>query len=365
MIFMRHFLLIGFLVITFFNLSSAQGELEPGYIVKVDGDTVSGYIMYEVDSKLAERVKFYHRQDEDEAQIYTPADLKAIGFHSGRVFESVKIGSDSTAYFGKKISTGKINMFSIRFDDSDKTRYQLIQSDNANKIALDPPVKSEMIRDGKKYNHRDNIYLGRLSLITENKFSAKELEKVKYRTKSMQKFIRQYNEGYSVDYPVSTYRDAHKYTFDITVGAPVYLRSEINDYRIAAYVDKTNRETSTKFSYRMGVSFRYWKRKEGNYEDGSDIQKMLKVIPFGFKWQSEPKKLMPYGYLGAGLIYYQDINYKYENREKVDEYRQGGIGIALNIGVGVKVKVGKSYLLAEYTPAIIESIGFFNIGYSF
>jgi hypothetical protein len=54
---MKQFLLTGFLVITFFNLSLAQGELEPGYLVKVDGDTVSGYIIYEVDSKLSERVK--------------------------------------------------------------------------------------------------------------------------------------------------------------------------------------------------------------------------------------------------------------------------------------------------------------------
>jgi hypothetical protein len=105
---MKQFLLTGFLVITFFNLSLAQGELEPGYLVKVDGDTVSGYIIYEVDSKLSERVKFYSNQEEEEPQIFEPTDLKAFGFNTGRVYESVKIGSDSTVYFGKKVSTGKI-----------------------------------------------------------------------------------------------------------------------------------------------------------------------------------------------------------------------------------------------------------------
>lgn len=362
---MKYFLIAILLSFVFFNLSFAQVPWQPGYIVKINGDTIKGFIEFETDEKLSQSINFLYIKDGTESLKFSPDELNSFGFHSDRVFKSVKFGTDSMNYFAKKISSGKINLFIIRFEKSDDNKYHLSRTDTVFQIDLLPPSKKNVIRNGKNYTHRDNLYIGNLNLITENTIPKKELKKVKYRYKSIQNFINRYNDDYSIKYPTSSYRENYKYSFDITAGIPVYFRSEINDYRLAVYADRTNIENSNKLAYRMGISFRYWKRKEGNYEEGSDIQKMLKVIPLGIRWQSEPKKIMPYGFVGLGFIFWKDINFVYENEEKVNEYNDNIISLALNLGIGVKIKVGNNYLLAEYTPALIESIGFFNIGYSF
>ena len=362
---MKYFIQIVITVGLISNQAFAQKNLESGFIIKQNRDTIQGFIPYEVDYKLIRRVNFHDNNVASEATTYLPDQLLAFGFHTGRIFESVKVGKDSLSYFAKKISTGKIDLFMIRYKNTKDTKYHLRRNDIDMCIDITPPQESKVNKDGKQYSYSDNKYIGNINLVTEKDAYEKELENLKYRTKDIQVFIDRFNLVEEEAFPPSSYKDRIGYTIDATFGLPVYWQSEINEYRAAVYIDKTNRDKSNKIAYRMGMSFRYWKRKEGNYDDGSDIQKMIKIIPLGIRWQSDHKKVLPYAYAGLGLMYWQDINFQYENEVKVDEYNENLWGIIVNAGIGVKFKLGGNYLLLEYTPVLIQSLGFINIGYSF
>ena len=361
---MKHFLLIIFLALAFFNQMLGQAKLEPGYIIEHNGDTIAGFIRFETDEMMRESIKLYANSEDINPKIFMPGVIKGFGFDSGRIFESVQSSND-TAYFAKRISSGQLNLLVIRYKDTNASKYYLYRSDETLSTELAAPTATPVEREGKNYNYKDNKYQGNLAIITENVLDEKELAKVKYRRKSIQKFVGHYNEKFSKAYPNHSYADKQSYSSDISVGIPVYPASDITDFRIAAYLDKTNVEKSTKISYRMGLSYRHWQKKGEDFESGSFRQQFLKIIPVGVRIQSRPKKIMPYGYAGLGMMIWHDVNRSYEENELTSERKDTMVGFALNVGLGLKFKVGKNYLFAEYTPAFIESYGFLNIGYSF
>ena len=160
---MKNYILTGLLIGVFFPKIFAQEEIEPGYLVKANGDTIAGFIRYEEDKKLCQRVKFYNYAEDDVELTYYPEDLAGFGFTSGRFFRSVDTGEDSLSYFAKVISSGKIHLKLIRLEDSNQAKFHLSRSDTGFKIDLEPPSKSEVTRNGKNYISHDNVYLGRLS----------------------------------------------------------------------------------------------------------------------------------------------------------------------------------------------------------
>mgnify|MGYP003503541858 FL=1 len=90
---------------------------------------------------------------------------------------------------------------------------------------------------------------------------------------------------------------------------------------------------------------------------------MLNLIPIGIKYQTSPKRITPYGYIGVGaaIIYMKDyVIYEYEITGTEDQIV---ITPTVNVGVGAKIRINSNYILTEITPAL--NAIFFNIGYSF
>ena len=350
--------------------ANAQHNLVSGYIITNDQDTLHGFLKYENDRKLNERVLFYADRSDKTPEIYTPDKLKGFSFSTGRTFISFWQANDSARIFAKKIVWGKINVYVA---NPKKSGYYLTRSDTALSVNLSPPKQKTIQKNGKTYTYYDKSYTGMLSFITDNQKSDYDLNTLKYRQKEIKRYISSYNEGYATAFPSGSYQDSIRYSFDLSFGMPVFIKSDISHFRGSFYVVRNLVEHNPVFSFQMGVSYRY--RKPPQEIDSSAFSQTLKIhyisiLPLGVRIAANTNKVVPYGHFSAGLLLVNETYY-YNNNFNQDTDNFLGFSLAFNAGAGVRFRITRTfYITAELTPSIgiykDEAFNlFFNLGVSF
>ena len=367
---MNKFPALLFLVIifTFQNSLKAQSELLPGFIITKENDTIYGYLLNEVDSKLNNHIEFYSNASDTIPETYTASEINSFFYDNGRTFKSLQRKKDSIPEFAKRVTTGKINMYVGHEKVFGKLNVYLNRSDTNLSVKLLPPQKKTFSEGGKTYNRKDKNYIGLLSYITGNTQVNRELNSTGYTEKEIKKYISSYNSEFEESFPSSVYVNNKKTTYMLTAGLPFNIKSEITHFRISAYRDVTYIEKSSNISFRMGMSYRYWKSNEEvntNYQNAATTyrQQFLSIIPIGVNFHGNPKKIIPYGYIGLGLGILFNSNYEIRQYEITGKENEVFYFAAFNIGSGIKIAVNSGYLIVEITPSY--SGIFFNFGYAF
>jgi len=361
-------LLFFVILLTVQNTLKAQIELLPGFIITKENDTINGYLLNEVDSKLNKRIEFFSNTTDTIPDTYTASEIKSFFYSNGRAFISLQRKKDSIPEFAKRVTTGKINMFVGHEKVFGKINVYLIRSDTNLNVKLSPPQKKTFSEGGKTYNRKDKNYIGLLSYITGNTQVNRELNSTGYSEKEIKKYISSYNSEFEESFPSSVYVNNKKASYTLTAGLPFNIKSEITHFRISAYRDVTYIEKSRNVSFRMGMSYRYWRSDEEVKIDHQNFdvsyrQQFLSIIPIGVNFHGNPRKIIPYGYVGLGLGILFNSYYEIRQSEITGKVNTVYYFAAFNFGSGIKIAVNSGYLIVEITPSV-NGI-FFNFGYAF
>ena len=354
----------------------SQEKYDAGYVVTTTNDTIVGFILSKVDSDLAYSISFKNDLSTENIIAYSTNELLGFGFNTGRVFERkidkyYSLKDEKNKYiFAKRIVKGKIDLFVWRQKDNKNREFFIVNNSSKNEAQLIKPQKKEVYLEGKNFSQEDKRFKYLVTYVENGESKTlDQTNKLRFSEKSISKEIISYNSKFKEEYPVEKYKEPYKYNYDILVGVPFGLDSDELHFRVGLYRSKTFTDKTNKLSYINGISYQNWSEKTNgwnrDYQYGTSNYswQMLNLIPIGIKYQTSPKRITPYGYIGVGaaIIYMKDyVIYEYEITGTEDQIV---ITPTVNVGVGAKIRINSNYILTEITPAL--NAIFFNIGYSF
>ncbi|HSP83070.1 MAG TPA: hypothetical protein VLN72_05015 [Gillisia sp.] len=360
-----------FFIALFFSYSllKAQDTWETGYVIHKEQDTITGLILERTDTEMAHFIKF-REKSAAEVQVYNAGEIAGFGLMNGRNYEShsfVDEKGNRTSVFAKNLVRGKLDLFAWRHPQRLQPDFFVVNRTSGESVYLKKPVKKEITgKDGKLYNHRDKKYINSLSLIKGD--SASKPAEIRFSEKLIQRDIIDYNSNFINDFPQKIHEERIDYSFDVLAGVPVQFATGLSTYRAALYFNRTKPERSTGYVITRGIIYNHHvveRTFPADFRNGSLRYKaqMLNLVPFAIKFQGSSKNIQPYGYAGAGLAVFKTTDLL------VKDFQENGTDTnyyflpTLNIGVGARLKIGPTWLLAEITPTI-QGI-FLNTGISF
>src|SRR5579863_10335681 len=116
-----------------FSTTQAQDSFEPGYIVRVAGDTVHGFLKEQGSDEMAERISFKASATNKKYKVFTPSDVKAFRYDGGYQFRAVcysdtrKDQPVTRTCFAKLLVTGEYDLYSFT---EDYVLFFLVRKDN-------------------------------------------------------------------------------------------------------------------------------------------------------------------------------------------------------------------------------------------
>lgn len=129
---------------------TAQVEFRPGYVVKLDGDTLAGKIEYlGRDVLMGKRCRFI-QDDQSYIKTFYPEDIVSYRFTDGKYFVSTNINGKKV--FMEFLVKGKINLYYLKDETGD--RY-FLENDTSGLMQI--PYREDMQSiDGKQYLHQSS-----------------------------------------------------------------------------------------------------------------------------------------------------------------------------------------------------------------
>lgn len=366
------------LVILFGSSLKAQSSYEPGYVITINNDTIRGYLLNDIDANLDESVMFKEELDATIESEYSANDIVKFRFDSGREFtrfepiQDVQTDKPRHYIFAKSLIKGKIDLYVWRHEKLSSKDFFILNHDNQRKAQLSKPIKIEVKKDGKTFSKKDQHYQHLLNYVKHIKPEEDDkYKKIGFVEKSIRKDISSYNSNFEQEYSQVEYNEPKEYQYDVLVGLPFKLESEETQFRVGIYRNKTYTDKTRRFSTFSAIIYNHadtgekesdldmsYRNRSKNYKS-----QLLNIIPIGLKFQSKAKKVIPYGYLGVGVMLLVHSNYIIEDYEFSGTEKQYYPFPTLNLGAGLKIKVNSNFLLAEITPTY--SGVFFNLGFSF
>lgn len=345
---------------------AAQSKLEPGYVITVEKDTLRGFIMEKTDAELAEKVSF--KPDKNAVlRTYKADELLRFGFNYGRTFEQipVKISAQDTSFiFVKRIVEGKIDLLVRRFPHQNNP--DLYLSNNTQTLAFPNSQKRKFLA-GESNSYSQSEFVQELNKFSQDSsFVESVLSLKKFSEKKVRKEIIKYNQTFREEYPVEVYREQVKYNYDILAGLPINSSEELH-FRVGVYRNKSRIERSTNYSFMQGIIYHHRSNKGTGIfvipdENITYRWQLLNVIPVGVNFHGNTKIVQPYGYAGIGLGVIMEDEHVGVNLEQPGTETTYRFLPTLNVGMGLKIRLGNTSLITELTPTI-NSL-FWNIGIS-
>ncbi len=352
----------------------AQSETK-GYIITIEHDTITGFIIDETDADMGLKIKFKKELSDNAITEYSATELLGFRFQNGRTFDQLPIAekpNDTIKVFAKKILEGKIDLHIWKRHKADD--YIFLKNNATHRsVFLTKPTQEIMSgENGINYIMAGKKYIGLLAYVkADSSNTPLKITAFKYSEKKIIKNIISYNNSFQKNFPTKQYKEQKKYTNDLIVGMPVVLNyKEGLSFRIAYYRNITYPENSRKLSFFGGISYRYWSDRK-NFDNTIENDNVnyknnwLSIIPAGINFHSASGTIRPYGYIGIGLFLLIQTDHNYVNYKNVGDTNEFYGFLAVNLGIGVKIKLGNNYLLCELTPSIDYNGIFLNIGFSF
>jgi hypothetical protein len=180
--------LVFVLLICFIATSSqAQTDFRQGYIIKVSGDTVHGFVAYRMNAKNSQSCLF-KTSSKGEVTKYSPNDLSGYGIVGYKYYQVVDLPKDlatSGKIFSTIVSSGSIDLYKY------KRRFFIHTSDST--ISLPEPValpynekngETKQIKKDYRYIGILNLYLSDCGLVANTS---------SYTEKDLGEIVSQYN----------------------------------------------------------------------------------------------------------------------------------------------------------------------------
>ncbi len=241
---MKYFIISSILLSIPIFFVQAQ-QLDKGYIVTIEGDTIVGFIKNGTDPELGFRISF-QKEINSAATIYLASDLQGFGFENGKIFKRIFIynnqeeSNNTSAVFGKKIVEGKITLYSFRRPIEGYPDIILTNNMTHRTMHLTAPKKKLVVDEkGARYINAPKTYIGQIRMIKSDSLRNYESSStIRYNIKSIKRDIIEYNNLFQDEYPVSQYIPEHDYFHEVTIGYPLKNSVDEVSFRIAFYRNK-------------------------------------------------------------------------------------------------------------------------------
>ncbi|HEY5824472.1 MAG TPA: hypothetical protein VIT44_08910 [Cyclobacteriaceae bacterium] len=166
-------------------LLSAQ-DFRPGYIIKNNGDSISGLVSYRLGKKNTESCSFKSAEKSDPI-LFTAGDLLRYGFIGDRSYESIIIkqnGKATNPVFAKVLARGPITLYRLG------EIFVLKKNDS---LVVLPTPEDKLVKVGNEEKvQRDKRYVRILNSAMGD--CAVNANEVSYAEGPLQKVVRKYNK---------------------------------------------------------------------------------------------------------------------------------------------------------------------------
>lgn len=352
-------------------------KLSSGFIVTLEKDTIKGFLMDGTDGELSSKITFKMTKQGSDKIEYQPSDLLGFGFDNGRIFRRFSITKtptkgDSIFVFAKKILEGKISLYSYSKLKGDHPDIFLVNNYSSRTVHLSEPEKVSMTDESGMLRSAASLkHLGLISIAKgDSVVNSANAKKFKYNLKAIRNDILKYDETFK-NFPVSKYQPQIDYFYNLSAGIPFNSPSPTDvAFGVAFYRNKYFPEKSRKLSFISGISYKYFYNKTTipssvQYSNETFRQQFLSLIPIGVNFQSDSKVIKPYFYFGAGIGFLLETNQHIDNYGDKGNKNEFYLFPALNVGAGLKIRIGSNFMIVELSPTGNGSGIFINLGYSF
>ena len=140
---------------------NAQSDFRPGYVIKLNGDTIPGKIDYRGDILMGEDCRFIAAGTDEEVR-YSPDNIIGYRFINSKYFVSKEINGEKV--FLEFLIKGKVNVYTRRNQSGDK---YFIEKEGLGMNEL--PYEEEIRYDNNiPYEYRSTTHIGLLNMYMQD-----------------------------------------------------------------------------------------------------------------------------------------------------------------------------------------------------
>ncbi len=186
---LRHFTFVAFLFLITSTASFAQSDFKAGYVVLLQGDTVSGFLDDRGDVRNAQRATFRASADA-EKKSYLPTDITSYQVGS-RIYRAAQVidQGQPQAVFLELINDGNLRL--LYWKDSKDKDHLYVQKAEAEPQEL-TNEKKKVKQNGKAYIFYARAYVNTLNALTAD-CGGPATESLRYNLKAIASYVGAYN----------------------------------------------------------------------------------------------------------------------------------------------------------------------------
>lgn len=159
-----------------------QHDFRPGFIIKNNGDSVSGFVDFRGNRKN-EKVCHFRETKKSKTQSYAPGEIKAFGFPDEKRYETFS-RNEKPVVFAEKIISGNTSLYQYK-----RTFY--LESSGAI-IQLPKKEQAKVTTDKGTFNKISYPYIGTLNVMFAD--CGLNANEVRYEERDMTLIVQKYND---------------------------------------------------------------------------------------------------------------------------------------------------------------------------
>lgn len=340
----------------------AQQIFDPGYIIRLNSDTVKGFIKADLESDLISVVKF--KNDESSAlKEFGPADL--LGYCIGKdIYKSMRFlntaeDSVTETAFVKQLVKGEYNLYAYRKADR---FFYLVQKDTVLYFLYDEVSRGtgEIVQKGNYYN-----YLNLIAVPCEKLTNL--VGRVGYNDKDMASFISKVDNcetpGIATNYYQKPKTLLQPMLFAGGLPAP-----EMNQFTASFILHITLPRIDKKTSINIGVNYSSLIKKTEERSDYYFLYDLLThyqifSVPVTFQYNFTTSRVQPYFYAGISPAYTSRSNNTRNYSIPASDHE---FGLSVVAGVGVQVRtLSHLFIRADWRYEVVLQYPAVGLAYQF
>ncbi len=321
----------------------AQSDFRQGYIINLEGDTVSGMIDFRGDVRNSQQCSFQSK--DEEVVTYHPSEIHSYRFTDGKYYISKKVKESPDTYrdvFVEYLVNGEKDLYYYR--SAEQNNYLINYNDTV--VVTLPYREITTSKDGKYYGAKSTQHIGFLkSYFNDAPELNRQIEAIqKPNARNLTKLAEAYHDLKCDESQCIIYSKT-KNEFSMAV-EPVfgYYRAKMfSDFnpQYGAHLYFWLPQSNENLYAKTGLLYTSNTAKFDDLEEPAEIDYKIYTVPVAFEYQMAYKRIKPKFDLG--------VNAHFINRQGSFE----GAGLSLAAGAGVLIKLTSfMYLDAEVTSDI-------------
>jgi len=320
-----------------FVSAHAQNHPLPGYIVRVSGDSIHGFLKEQGTDESSRQISFKKTADDKEYQIYTPVEVKAFQYDGGNLFRAIGYSDNRGSVasyrtnFARLLVTGEYDLYS--FTEKDILLF-LARKDSSFYLIFDDDIDQVPIIPG---NFRNELNFFALSC-DELKG---QIDKVNYTPVDVTEFFKKVDVCVSPTKSVTSYYHKPKGKLSFYANAGGISLGSRYEYSLDLGLRLTWPQLSPGVSLNAGIRYAYVQSRiaDPNYLLTTIWHKdtyKLKSLPVFIQYNFTRGIVQPFILAGLSLLTMDNVTDLQKTGSDAYYHR---IGPAILVGGGVEVRL--------------------------